>query len=118
MNALWQSGVGALSSMMTTIATWLVPYLGDIALMLVVCVVALYADVVYRFTKRTVARRHFVVRTFAFVLITAFGFTALVMGLSPWLTHALHAVPSTWLPLAVVGLFTLLGVLADRKNQL
>lgn len=101
-----------------TFGQWLKPYLYNIALLLVVCIVSLYANEIIKTTKRFVARRHFIIRVCAFVLVTGFGFGLLVVFVTPLISQLLMFFGTRWLAVMVVSAFILLGILADRKNQL
>ncbi|WP_105255055.1 DUF3392 family protein [Pseudoalteromonas sp. T1lg75] len=97
---------------------WLSPYLGDIALVFVVCIIGLYAGDVIKTVKKLVAGKHFLLRTLVFVLVSAFGLGVLTLWVSPFMAKALMFFGSTYLPLMVFAAFILVGVLADRKSQL
>ncbi|MFY8327280.1 DUF3392 family protein [Pseudoalteromonas sp. ZZD1] len=97
---------------------WLGPFLPNIALLLVVCLVSLYANDIIKVTKRFVARRHFIIRVAVFVLITGFGFGLLVVFVAPLLSKLLMLFGSQWLGVMVICAFAILGVIADKKNQL
>ena len=101
-----------------TFGQWLKPYLYNIALLLVVCLVSLYANEIIKTTKRFVARRHFILRVCAFVLVTGFGFGLLVVFVTPLLSQLLMFFGVSWLGVTAVAAFILLGVVAERKNQL
>ncbi|MBB1292957.1 DUF3392 family protein [Pseudoalteromonas sp. SR44-5] len=101
-----------------TFGQWLKPYLYNIALLLVVCLVSLYANEIIKTTKRFVARRHFILRVCAFVLVTGFGFGLLVVFVTPLLSQLLMFFGVRWLGVTAVAAFILLGVVAERKNQL
>ncbi len=103
---------------LAALAHFVAPYTYELALIMVVCVIALYADDVNKITKRLVARRHFVVRTLVFVLVTAFGLGALTLFVTPWMVKLLTWFGTLWLPLTLATGFLVLGILADRKNQL
>ena len=101
-----------------TLGQWLKPYSYNLSLLLVVCVISLYADDLIKITKRFVARRHFIIRVLVFVLVTGFGFGLLVVFLTPFINQLLMYFGVRWLALMVCVAFMLLGVIADRKNQL
>ncbi|MDN3380075.1 MULTISPECIES: DUF3392 family protein [unclassified Pseudoalteromonas] len=107
-----------LSSLAMSFGQWLRPYLYNIALLLVVCLVSLYANDIIKVTKRFVARRHFFVRVAVFVLVTGFGFGLLVVFVTPLLSQLLILFGTQWLGIMVIAAFTILGVIADNKNQL
>ncbi|ATC94158.1 DUF3392 family protein [Pseudoalteromonas tunicata] len=96
----------------------LAPYLSQIAMLLTVCLIALYGNELNKLIKRVVGRRHFIIRTLVFVVVTAFGYGALVVWLAPFIAHLLAMLKGVWLMPVVCSLFIGLGILAERKNQL
>ena len=68
-----------LNTLLIDLGQWLQGYLPHLSLLLMVCLVSLYADDILKLTKGVVARRHFIIRVVCFVLITAFGFGLLVV---------------------------------------
>ena len=107
-----------LNTLLIDLGQWLQGYLPHLSLLLMVCLVSLYADDILKLTKGVVARRHIIIRVACFVLITAFGFGLLVVWLSPLLTKALLFFGTKWLALTLLVAFFILGTIADRKNQL
>jgi hypothetical protein len=112
------SFLNTLNSLLLDVGQWLQGYLHHLSLLLVVCLVSLYANDIIKLTKGFVARRHFIVRVSGFVLITAFGFGFLVVWLSPLLTQALLFFGTKWLGATLLAAFFILGTIADKKNQL
>lgn len=108
----------ALSSVALTIGSWLQPHLYNISLLLVVCFLSLYANDIIKVTKRFVARRHFIIRVLCFVLVTGFGMGLLVVFVTPFLSKLLMLLGVKWLALTLIGAFLILGVIADKKNQI
>lgn len=107
-----------INALLLQIGQWLHAYLHHLSLLLVVCLVSLYANDIIKLTKGVVARRHFIIRVMCFVLITAFGFGFLVVWLSPLLTKVLLYFGIQWLGVTLLVAFFILGTIADRKNQL
>ncbi len=108
----------AMSSLALTLGHWLQPHLYNISLLLVVCFLSLYADDIIKITKRFVARRHFIIRILCFVLVTGFGMGLLVVFITPYLSKLLMLLGVKWLALTLTAAFLVLGIIADRKNQL
>tara|TARA_B100000586_G_C19884737_1_gene332413 strand:+ start:313 stop:657 length:345 start_codon:yes stop_codon:yes gene_type:complete len=108
----------ALSSVASTIGSWLQPHLYNISLLLVVCFISLYANDIIKVTKRFVARRHFIIRVLCFVLITGFGMGLLVVFVTPFLSKLLMLLGVKWLALTLTAAFLVLGIIADKKNQI
>lgn len=112
------SVINAFSNVAITVGQWLAPYLYNISLLLVVCLISLYANDIIKITKRFVARRHFIIRIACFVLITGFGFGLMVVFVTPFLSQLLMMLGIKWLAVTVLVAFIVLGVIADKKNQL
>jgi len=108
----------ALSSVALTIGSWLQPHLYNISLLLVGCFISLYANDIIKVTKRFVARRHFIIRVLCFVLITGFGMGLLVVFVTPFLSKLLMLLGVKWLALTLTAAFLVLGIIADKKNQI
>lgn len=94
------------------------PYLNQIAMLITVCLIALYANDLNKFIKGIVGRRHFIIRTALFIVITAFGYGALTLWLTPLIAEGLASLKNVWLTPVVCVVFIVLGVIADRKNHL
>ena len=107
----------AFSSVALTIGSWLQPHLYNISLLLVVCFISLYANDIIKVTKRFVARRHFIIRVLCFVLVTGFGMGLLVVFVTPFLNKLL-LLGVKWLALTLTAAFLVLGIIADKKNQI
>ncbi|ASM53491.1 hypothetical protein PNIG_a1313 [Pseudoalteromonas nigrifaciens] len=107
-----------LNSLLINVGQWLHSYLYHLSMLIMVCLVSLYAGDIIKLTKGLVARRHFIVRVLCFVLITAFGFGFVVVWLSPLLIKALLFFGTKWLGVTLLAAFFILGTIADRKNQL
>ena len=108
----------ALSSVALTIGSWLQQQLYNISLLLVVCFLSLYANDIIKVTKRFVARRHFIIRVLCFVLVTGFGMGLLVVFVTPFLSKLLLLLGVKWLALTLTAAFLVLGIIADKKNQI
>ena len=108
----------ALSSVALTIGSCLQPHLYNISLLLVVCFISLYANDIIKVTKRFVARRHFIIRVLCFVLVTGFGMGLLVVFVTPFLSKLLLLLGVKWLALTLTAAFFVLGIIADKKNQI
>ncbi|MGO2332506.1 MAG: DUF3392 family protein [Pseudoalteromonas nigrifaciens] len=107
-----------LNSILVNTSQWLHGYLYNLSMLIMVCLVSLYANDIIKLTKGLVAQRHFIIRVICFVLITAFGFGFVVVWLSPLLIKALLFFGTKWLSVTLLAAFFILGTIADRKNQL
>jgi hypothetical protein len=100
------------------LASWFMPHLSQIALTIIVCLIALYANDLNKFVKRLFASKHFIIRTLIFIIVTAFGFGALTLFVTPLLIKLLLLFGKLYMPWLLLVAFIVLGILADRKNQI
>ncbi len=115
---MFASLIQFMTNISSQLASLMAPHLYHISLTIIVCVIALYANNVNKLIKRFVGRQHFLVRTCVFVIVTAFGYAALTFFATPWLLKLLNMFGSVYLPWLVFSAFVILGILADRKNQI
>ncbi|WP_416884844.1 DUF3392 domain-containing protein [Marinospirillum sp.] len=92
-------------------------HLDAIALALIATLLVIYGDDINRFIKRQLRPYHRAIRLLGFVLMCAFGYGAMTVFLTPWLAYWLSLVSIQWLAPFVLGLFLLIGWLAERKHQ-
>lgn len=110
--------VNAIMAVLLDIGQWLQGYMYDISLLLVVCFISLYADDIIKITKRFVVRQNFVLRVLCFVLVTGFGFSIMIVFVRPFLSQGLSFFGTQWLAITILMAFVILGIIADKKNQL
>lgn len=94
------------------------PYIFEISTMVIATLLVLYGDNINRAVKRQISHYHFIVRTFIFILLCAFGYGLLLTWLVPLIARLLHSVPSLYLGVVTIGILIALGVLAERKRVL
>jgi hypothetical protein len=94
------------------------PYVRDIALAMVATCLVVFGDDLNRFVRRQTATLHFIWRSSIFILLCAFGYGALTILLTPLLAKQLAKLANLWLPWVCLGIFIVLGMLAQRKRQL
>ena len=94
------------------------PYLRDMALAMVATSLVVFGDDINRLVRRQTVALHFIWRTLIFILLCAFGYGALTIFLTPLVAGQLGRIGNLWLPWVCLGIFTLLGILAQRKRQL
>lgn len=94
------------------------PYYNEIALTIMATALAVYGDVLNKNIKRIISPYHFVIRTIVFVLLCAFGYGILVLLASPYVKQVILLVPYTYQGLFVLGVFLLLGYLAERRRYI
>ncbi|QSX29487.1 MULTISPECIES: DUF3392 domain-containing protein [Shewanella] len=94
------------------------PWMNQVATAIVACLMLVFAPDINRTLRRWVGARSFFVRTLLFILVNAFVYGLLIVGLSPWLARQLVQVPPLWLLALLCGLFVFIGVWAQRQRQI
>jgi len=93
------------------------PYVRDMALAMVATTLVVFGDELNQIVRRQIAHWHFIWRTGIFVLLCAFGYGALTLFLTPLVAKQLGQLSNLWLPWISLGVFVLLGILAQRRRQ-
>ena len=93
-------------------------YLSDIALAIVATCLVVYGNNLNNFVKKFVSSWVFIARVLSFILMCTFGYGLLTVWLQPILETVLRYIPLSYLPLSIIGIFCVLGVLAERKRHL
>lgn len=94
------------------------PYLGEISMAIVATILAIYGDFINKKIKNAIKDRPFLLRYASFIALCAFGYGFLTLFLAKFLSQSLRQVPPQYFIPSIVGCFVLLGILADRKNQI
>ncbi|MCV2883905.1 DUF3392 domain-containing protein [Aestuariibacter sp. AA17] len=94
------------------------PYVTEVAMTIVATLLVIYGDVINKHIKRALAPYHFVIRTLAFVLICAFGYGAFILFVTPFTQQGIAMIPSMYRGLSIVGVFLILGYLAENRRYI
>lgn len=94
---------------------WLYPWLGEIAMAIMATLLVIYGHSINRWVKKQTSSMHFIFRTLIFILLCTFGYGALLIYLTPVLSHLLAGVGMIYLGPLIVGIFVTLGVLAEKE---
>ncbi|NCP66302.1 MAG: DUF3392 family protein [Paraglaciecola sp.] len=62
--------------------------------------------------------QHFIVRTSVFVLVCAFGYGLLTVYATPFVKLGLNMIPVLYRGISIVGVFLLLGYLAEHRRYI
>ena len=103
---------------LSTVSSWVSPYLTEVSVTVVATLLVIYGDVINKHIKRALAPYHFVIRTGVFVLICAFGYGALLLFVAPHFQALLSYIPKPYLGVSVIGVFLLLGYLAENRRYI
>lgn len=107
-----------IQSFLNLLTETLQPYMAEIALTIVATTLVVYGDVLNKQLKQILKPYPFVIRTLAFVLVCAFGYGLLIVFLTPHIKQLLLWIPSLYRGAAVVGLFILIGYLAEHRRYI
>jgi len=94
------------------------PHIGSIATILVSTLLVVYGNDINKAVKRLLGQRHIVWRYLIFILLCSFGYGLFLLMLAPFLAGQLRQLASYWLAPCVLAMFIVLGILAERKNQI
>lgn len=97
--------------------SWTFSQINSIALALVATLLVIYGDNLNRLVKKQLKPYPRLIRILGFVLMCAFGYGALTVLFTPVLANWLALVPIKWIGPLVLGLFLLVGWLAESKRQ-
>ncbi|WP_082331680.1 DUF3392 domain-containing protein [Vibrio nereis] len=100
------------------IGQYLVPYLTEISTALVACVLVMLGGEVNTVLRRVLRNYHFVLRTFAFILINAFGYGLIIVKATPYLTRTLRNFDAGIMFSIVTVSFIVIGIWAQRNRQI
>lgn len=94
------------------------PILPQVSLALTSTVLAVFGSNINGWFRALIKDRAFIFRVAAFVLLAAFGYGALNVGLSHLLSRVLMRTDDLWLSPVVVFAFIGIGVIAEEKRQI
>ncbi|MDN3610261.1 DUF3392 domain-containing protein [Vibrio ostreicida] len=97
---------------------YLLPYIGEISLALVACVLVMAGGEINAFLRSLLRNQHFVLRTFVFILINAFGYSLIIINATPYLSRTLRSVDAGMMFSIVFVSFILIGLWAQRNRQI
>jgi len=97
---------------------YLAPYLSDISVALVACLLVMLGGETNALLRRVMRNQHFIFRTLAFILVNAFGYGLIVIKASPYLTRTLAHLEQGMMFCLVTGSFVVIGLWAQKNRQI
>jgi len=94
------------------------PHLGKISLSLAATILFLYGEQIHGVIKGVIKDLHFVFRLVILVLVCAFGYGTLAYAFTKLCETGLRELDSVYLSPVVIGIFLLIGLLAERKKAM
>ena len=107
-----------MTTTLTEVGQWFRPYQYQAALGIIATVLVMFGHNINNAIKKVVARRHFIIRTLAFVLVCAFGYGLLTVWLTSILTIQLAKIPTPYLLPVVFVIFFGLGAYAQKMKHI
>ena len=99
-----------------TLTTYLVRHLSTISFGIIAAILVLYGDPILKIQKKLLKPFHFLLRLIGFVLLAGIGFSLLAFWSESALTRALLSIPRNFLAPSLLGIFFILGTIAERKR--
>lgn len=104
-------------SLNSDFSNWLWGYRNVLVTSWVAVLLVLYGDTIIKLLKRMMQPYHYIFRMLSFVLLCSFGFGFLANYGEVAVNNLVNVPSRSWFGVIVIGLFLLLGVLAERKNH-
>ncbi len=101
-----------------SMSSYLRPHLDQVALSLAATVLFLYGEQLHGVVKGLIKDLHFIFRLIILVLVCAFGYGTLAYAFTRLCEAGLRELDSMYLAPVVIGLFLLIGLLAERKKAM
>lgn len=94
------------------------PHLAKVAMSLAATILFLYGSQVHDMVKGLIKDLHFLLRLIILVLVCAFGYGVLAYGFTRLCEAGLKLLDDMLLAPVVIGLFLLIGLLAEKKKAM
>ncbi len=101
-----------------TLSGYLRPHLDKVAISLAATVLFLYGEQIHSVVKGLIKDLPFLLRLLFLVLVCAFGYGTLVYAFTRLCEAGLKLLDNSTLSIVVIGVFLLIGLLAERKKAI
>ena len=101
-----------------SLSEFLRPPLGQVALSLAATILFLYGSQIHDLVKGVIKDLHFIFRLAILVLVCAFGYGVIAYSFTRLCEIGLRELDDIYLAPVVIGLFLLVGLLAERKKAM
>ena len=110
--------MNSILSFFNIIGNYLTPYLNDISIAMIICLLIIFSSDVNRGIRTLLSRYHFLVRMVIFITINAFGYGLLIIKFSPRLASFLHSLQPALMLFIIITTFFIIGMLAQKKKHI
>ena len=107
-----------IQSSLLQLSEWISPYNTQVAMTIIATLLVVYGDLLNKYIKQRIKPYPFIVRTLMFVFICAFGYGLLLVFLTPYAAKALLLIAPVYRGVSIVGVFLLLGYLAENRRYI
>ena len=83
---------------------------------IIAALLVLYGDAILKVQKKLFKRFHFILRLSAFIIVAGLGFSLLAFWSETFLTQLLLSLPRDWLVPSILGVYFILGSIAEAKR--
>lgn len=97
---------------------YLIPYLSEISTALIACTLVMAGGEINAALRKLLRGHNFVIRTFAFILINAFGYGLIIVKATPYLAQTLRNLESGIMLITILLCFVFIGLWAQRNRQI
>lgn len=97
---------------------YLAPYLTEISTALVACLLVMIGGEINALLRRMMRNQHFIVKTFVFILLNAFGYGFIIVKLSPYLARTLGHLEKGIMVSILLTSFVLIGLWAQKNRHI
>ena len=97
---------------------WFRQYQYQAALAIIATVLVLFGHEINSAIKSLIKNQHFIIRSIIFVLVCAFGYGLATVWLTSLLSAQLAKIPNLYILPTVIGVFTALGIYAQKQKHI
>jgi undecaprenyl pyrophosphate phosphatase UppP len=101
-----------------SLSGFLRPHLGQVALSLAATILFLYGEQIHGVVKGLIKELHFIFRLLILVLVCAFGYGTLAYAFTKLCEAGLRMLDNLYLAPVIIGVFLVIGLLAERKKAM
>lgn len=103
---------------LNTTSGWMREYMSAICLSMIATLLTIFGNDINLLIKKQIGSLQFFLRVTLFVIFCAFGFAFLTSFLSPLLVNFLSGLDDIWVTICVIGIFYLIGIIAQKKGMI
>ena len=107
-----------MTELLIDIGQWFRGYQYQTAMAIVATVLVIFGNDINNAVRKLVAKQHFIIRCFTFIVVCAFGYGLLTVWLTRLLSQQLSQVPNSYVLPLTVAIFSVLGVYAQKRRHI